>query len=116
MTPSGPTTAAVLLHVGTTRFTLPTLLVLGVAGALSAVLLGLGLAVLARRQDGPYVLVVLALAALFARTAVAGLTFVDVFGPTSHHLLEHSLDVAMAGLVIGAVYHARRVSREVTKQ
>jgi len=94
---------------------MPYLAVLGFAGVLSAVLLGLGLAVLARRRDGPYVLVVLALAALFARTGVAALAMVDVFGPTGHHLLEHGLDVAMAGLVIGAVYHARRVTREVSR-
>lgn len=93
----------------------PLLTVLGIAGLLSAVLLGMGLAVLSRRQDGPYLLVVLALGALFARTAVAGLTVVDVFGATSHHLFEHGLDVAMAGLVIAAVYHARRVSREVSR-
>lgn len=103
-----------IVHVEPPMLSISLLIVLGFAGALSAVLLGLGLAVLSRRREGAYILIVLALLALFARTAIAGLTVVDVFGATSHHLFEHGLDVAMAALVIAAVYHARRASGEVT--
>lgn len=83
--------------------------VVGLAALGAAVLLGLGLAVLVRRRSQPYVLIVAALAALLARSVVAGLDAVAMLPTGNHHLLEHALDVAMAGLVIAAVYHARSV-------
>lgn len=97
----------------------PDVLLLGVVGLAalgSAVLLGLGLAVLARRRSQPYLLVVLALAALLARSVVAALGVVEVVPTTDHHVAEHSLDVAMAALVIGAVYYARGVEERARRR
>ncbi|MFB6096161.1 MAG: hypothetical protein ABEJ74_02080 [Haloferacaceae archaeon] len=79
------------------------------AGALTAVLAGLGLAAFARRRSRSYLLVALALLALFARTLVAVAAMAGLLDGGAHHLLEHGLDVAMAALVVGAVYYARSV-------
>jgi hypothetical protein len=89
--------------------------VLSLAGIASAVLLGLGLAALSRRQSKPYLLVALALATLVARTTVAVMTMVGALPDGTHHLSEHTLDVAMAGLVIAAVYYARTTVPDVAE-
>jgi hypothetical protein len=73
----------------------------------SAVVLALALAALVRRRSRSYLLVALALSTLLARTAVAMLSATGRLGPELHHVLEHGLDVTMAGLVIAAVYDAR---------
>jgi len=82
-------------------------LLLALAGLGSAVLVGLALAAFARRRSRPYLLVVLALATLLARTAVAVLSMTWTLSVADHHTFEHVLDVAMAALVIAAVYTAR---------
>lgn len=81
----------------------------------AALLLGLALSALLQRQSEPYLLIALAVAALLARSVVAGLSMVDLFPGTIHHLLEHLLDVAMAAFVIGAVYYARTVDRRLNQ-
>jgi hypothetical protein len=86
--------------------------VLALAGVASAVVLALALAALFRRRSRAYLLVALALSTLLARTAVAALAATGRVGPESHHVLEHALDVTMAGLVIAAVYDARAVRRD----
>ena len=86
-------------------------LLLGLAGLGSTAILGLALAAFVRRRSRPYLLVALALGTLVARTAVAGVTMTGSLSANSHHLLEHGLDVAMAALVIAAVYYARSVER-----
>jgi hypothetical protein len=91
---------------------LPLLATITVAAVGSAVLLGLASGAFVRRQTRPYLLIGAALAALFGRSAVAGLMFTGLFSPTEHHLLEHGLDVLLATLVITAVYHSRTVPRE----
>lgn len=83
--------------------------VLLLAGLVTAVLAGLGLAVVLRRRSRSYLLVASALVVLFARTLVAGAAMTGHVGDPGHHLLEHSLDVIMASLVIGAVYYARTI-------
>lgn len=83
------------------------LALLAVAGLASALLLGLGLAAFARRRSRAYLLVVLALAALLARTLVAVGAEAGMLSLSDHHLAEHGLDVAMAALVVGAVVYAR---------
>lgn len=98
-----------LVHLHPPGIDVPLLVVLTVAGVATALLLGLALAAFTRRRSRPYLLVGLAIAALFARTVVAGLTMIDVLPAEQHHIFEHSLDVAMAALVIGAVYYARTV-------
>ncbi|QLG29683.1 hypothetical protein HUG10_18930 (plasmid) [Halorarum halophilum] len=89
-------------------------LVLGLAAAGGAVLLGGGLAAFLQRRSRPYLLVALALGTLLARTALAvGATWGAV-GEEVHHFGEHVLDVAMAGLVIAAVVYARRAGGTTT--
>ena len=85
------------------------LLLLAAAGLASALLLGLGLAAFARRRSRAYLFVVLALAALLARTVVAVGAEAGMLSLSGHHLAEHGLDVAMAALVVGAVVYARTV-------
>ena len=86
--------------------------VLGVAAvAAGAVFLG-GVAAFLRRRSRTYLLVALALGALFGRTLVAVCATVGLVDPVTHHLGEHLLDVAVAGLILAAVYDAR-TSREV---
>lgn len=81
--------------------------VLALAGLGSAVVIGLALAALVRRQSWSYLLVTLALATLLARTVVAASALAGGLGSVTHHTVEHVLDVAMAALVIAAVYTAR---------
>jgi hypothetical protein len=90
----------------------PLLAVLGAAAVASAGLTGLALAAFVRRRSRSYLLVALAVATLLARTAVAVASVTRVVGPSAHHLLEHGLDVAMAALVIAAVYYARAVDND----
>lgn len=101
------------LHLHPPGLDVPLALVLAGAGLGAALLLGLALSAFLQRKSRPYLLIALALAALFARTLVAILSLVDLIPGSQHHLLEHSLDVAMAALVIGAVYYARTVERRV---
>lgn len=86
-------------------------LVLSVAGLASAGLVGLALVALLRRRSWSYLLVVLALLTLLARTGVAVGSMTGSIGTATHHTLEHGLDVAMAGLVIAAVVTARSARR-----
>lgn len=105
-------TMRVVLHVQPPSLGLPLLVVLVLAGLGAAILLGLGLATLVRRRSRSYLLVVLALAALFGRTVVAGASLGNALPAGEHHLVEHSLDVVMAAIVVGAVYYARTVEPE----
>jgi hypothetical protein len=89
-------------------------LVLSIAGLASAGLVGLALVALLRRRSWSYLLVALALATLLARTGVAVGSMTGRIGPTTHHTLEHALDVAMAGLVIAAVVTARSARRSAS--
>lgn len=99
---------SVTLHASQPTATDATLaVVLALAGLGGSVLIGLGLAALARRRSWSYLLVTLALATLLARTGVAVFSMTAVISEPTHHLLEHGLDVAMAALVVAAVYTAR---------
>jgi hypothetical protein len=95
------------LHAQTTVVDPVLLAVIGLAALGSAVLLGLGLAAYVRRRSRPYLLVVLALAAIAARSAVAWVTMLGMLPDATHHLVEHGLDVVMTALVVGAVWYAR---------
>lgn len=86
---------------------------LALASVGSAVIIGLALVALVRRRSWPYLLVTLALATLLARTAVGVGSLWGWFSVATHHTVEHALDVAMAGLVIAAVYLARGARRPV---
>jgi uncharacterized membrane protein len=85
--------------------------VLVVAGLVSAVIITLGLVAFARRRSWSYFLVTLALATLLVRTLFGILTLNDLLNPTSHHILEHGLDILTVLLLLGAVYTARTVDR-----
>jgi hypothetical protein len=83
------------------------LAVVTVAAVGAACLLGLAVAAFVRRQSRPYLLIVAAVAALLARSLVAGVAMVGVLSDVEHHVLEHGLDVVLVGLVVAAVYYAR---------
>jgi hypothetical protein len=89
------------------------LAVVSVAALGAAVLFGLAFAAFVRRRSRPYLLLVVALAALLGRSAVVGAAALGWLSPTDHHLFEHGLDVVLVALVVAAVYYARTVSREV---
>lgn len=89
-------------------------IVVAVGGIAGAGLLGLGLAAFLRRRSRSYLLVALALGTLAVRAALATGTALGVVGPDVHHFGEHLLDVAMAGLVVGAVYYARTTTAEAS--
>lgn len=92
---------------------LPLLAVVTLAAVGAAVLLGLAVGAFVRRRSRPYLLIVAAIAALLARSAVSGVTVAGLLSATDHHFLEHGLDVVLVALVIAAVYHARTASPEV---
>jgi diacylglycerol kinase len=100
-------TAHLTLHAG---HSLPRATGLVFAGIASAGLLGLALAAYLRRRSGSYLLILLALGALLARSLVGLGTVLGRISQPQHHLLEHALDVGMAALVIAAVYYARTVT------
>lgn len=83
-------------------------LVLAVAGLCAAGIVAVALVALQQRRTVPYLLVTLALLTLLARTGVGVALMWGMFADATHHTLEHALDVLMAGLVIAAVYTARR--------
>jgi len=87
--------------------------VLLLAGLGAALILGLAIAALLRRRSTPYLLVALAIAAILARTVVAGASLQGMVAAGDHHLLEHALDVVMVALVVAAVYTARAAPRDV---
>lgn len=107
---ASPLHAPIALAAGQAGVDWPLLAVLAVAAVASALVTGVALAAYVRRRSRPYLLVALAIAALLARTLVGAAVPAGWLGLTAHHLLEHGLDVAMAGLVVGAVYYARDVS------
>jgi hypothetical protein len=77
------------------------------AGVGSGLLLALGVAALSRRTSRSYLLVVLALGALVARTLVSALA---IFGPLDlalDHFVEHARDSLVATFLFGAIYYAR---------
>jgi hypothetical protein len=96
-------------HARTVGLSWPLVSALTVAGLAAAALAGAALAVYVRRQSRSYLLVALAFVALLARTGVAVASLAGALSLNYHHLLEHGLDVAMAALVIAAVYYARSV-------
>ncbi|ELZ95129.1 hypothetical protein C440_08632 [Haloferax mucosum ATCC BAA-1512] len=86
--------------------------VVALAGISSVVLAGLGVAVFFRRRTRSHLLIALALLAFASRAAVSALTFGGILTDFDHHVFEHLLDFVMAGLVLAAIYYARRIERE----
>jgi hypothetical protein len=88
--------------------------VVAVAALGAATLLGLALAAFVRRRSRPYLLLVVAFAALLARSAVVAASLFGLLSPANHHVFEHGLDAVLVALVVAAVYYARTVRREVS--
>lgn len=104
---------ASLLHIHPPSISLPLLLILAIASVGTTILLALALLAFTQRRSQPYLLIALAIAALFLRTVVAGLSMVGVLPTTSHHLFEHALDVVIVVLIIVAIYYARSVEQRL---
>lgn len=83
-------------------------LLLGVGTIAAGLVVAVALAALLQRRSIPYLLVTLALATVFGRALVGVALALGVFPDQTHHTLEHALDAVMVGLVIAAVYTARR--------
>lgn len=81
-----------------------------------AVLCGLAAAAYRQRRTRPYLLIALALTALFARPLVALLSGFALVSAPTHHLLEHALDTLFVVLVLGAVYYARTVEKRLDEE
>ncbi|MDZ7746579.1 MAG: hypothetical protein U5K28_08745 [Halobacteriales archaeon] len=81
---------------------------LGVGTVAAGLVVAVALAALLQRRSIPYLLVTLALASVLARALVGVALALGVFPDETHHTLEHALDAVMVGLVIAAVYTARR--------
>jgi len=77
------------------------------AGVGSGLLLALAVAALGQRGSRPYLLVVLALGALLARTVISGVAMFGPLDPGLHHFAEHALDAMLATFLLGAIYYAR---------
>ncbi|WP_459193678.1 DUF7471 family protein [Halosimplex sp. J119] len=77
------------------------------AGVGSGLLLALGVAALGQRGSRSYLLVVLALGALVARTVVSGLAMFGPLDAALHHFAEHALDAMLATFLLAAIYYAR---------
>ena len=88
--------------------------VLVLASLGSAALGGLALAAFARRRTSPYLFVALAVVALAARSAIGWLGMVGGLSATTHHTVEHGLDVVMVALVVAAVWYVRSVRPTTT--
>ena len=81
---------------------------LGVGTLAAGLVVAVAVAALLQRRSMPYLLVTLALASVLARVLVGVALALGIFPDETHHTLEHALDAVMVGLVIAAVYTARR--------
>lgn len=90
-------------------------LVLVLGGLTSVVILTLAVFALTQRQSWSYLLVTLAIGTLGLRVALGGLMLVGLIDLPTHHLMEHAVDLLMAGLLLGAVYAARTGDRPTSE-
>ena len=59
------------------------------------------------RPELRYILIMLAVGALFTRSLVGMATIYGVVPMNAHHVIEHSLDFLIAALVLYAVYRSK---------
>ncbi|MFB6155835.1 MAG: hypothetical protein ABEJ22_08060 [Haloferacaceae archaeon] len=86
----------------------PSLLAVIVTATLAAgVLVALAAVAFTRRRSRSYLLITLALAALLVQEVIGWLALAGTVSDGTHHLVEHVLDVVLAGLVLAAVTFAR---------
>ncbi|WP_137683124.1 DUF7471 family protein [Haloarcula mannanilytica] len=90
--------------------------VVGLSAVAGAVLCGLALLAYRQRGTRAYLLILLALTALFARPLIALLSEFAIVSAPTHHLLEHALDTLFVLLVLGAVYYARTVEKRLDEE
>lgn len=64
-----------------------------------------------RRRTTPYFFVASALVAFLLKAIIGGLFFLGILAGGYHHLIEHALDIAIASMLIVAVYLARDSSQ-----
>ena len=83
----------------------PTLLaVIAIAGVGTGVLFAVSLVAYSRRRSRQFLLISVAVGALFARSVIGAGTVLGVVPMVYHHYIEHSLDFLIAALVLYAVY------------
>jgi hypothetical protein len=92
------------------EFLLP--LTLGIASLGSALLVGVSVLALFRRQSLSYFLVTLAIGTLLLRSFLGAVTLWGLVSAHAHHFLEHVLDALVIGLLFTAVYAARQFEPE----
>jgi hypothetical protein len=98
--------SAVALHATQPSPALTLALLVGGLGA--GLVLGLAIAAAAQRQSVPYVLLALAVLAIFLRTVIGVVSLQGLLGAGPHHLAEHLLDVVTVALIIAAIVVGRR--------
>jgi drug/metabolite transporter (DMT)-like permease len=87
--------------------------VLAVSALLTAALCAVGVTAYRRRGSVAYLLVVAALAVLFARPLLGVLSMAGTVPADTHHALEHGADAVIVVLILGAAYYARSVERRL---
>jgi hypothetical protein len=60
-----------------------------------------------RRRAVSYLLIAVAFSTFLGKMAIGIAHLTGRMGVGPHHLVEHSLDIVMMGLVLAAVYYAR---------
>jgi len=91
----------------------PLLIVILIAGIGTGVLFAVSLIAYARRGERRFLLVSVAIGALWARSIVGAGTVLGYVPMPAHHYVEHTLDFAIAAIVLYAVYaHAPGESPE----
>lgn len=83
---------------------IPLLFVVVVAGIGTGILFAASLIAYARRRTRQYLLVSVAVGALWLRSAVGAATVLGYVPMPVHHFIEHSLDFFIAAVVLYAVY------------
>lgn len=86
---------------------LPLLAVILLAGIGTGILFVGSIVACLRRRELRYVLITIAVGALFVRSIVGFGTVYGLVPMTAHHLLEHSFDFLIAALVLYAVYRSK---------
>lgn len=95
-----------VLHA--TQPSLPLLLALLAGGVGAGLLVGLAAAAYAQRRSVPYLLLAVAVLAIFVRTLVGFGSQQGLLGAGPHHLAEHLFDVVAVALIIAAILVGRR--------
>jgi hypothetical protein len=105
---------AVSLHAVPAVGSIALLVFVAVAALGAALLSGVAFAAFVRRRSRPYLLLVAAFGAILGQSVVAAVSMAGLLSPTTHHLLEHGMDVVLVALVVAAVYYTRTVTGEVS--